>query len=82
MRYSIVTETYPPEVNGVALTVQSKQRGLRARGHADPVSSSASRMVSMRRTLADHARPLVWPVRSGTGAAAGPGPGADATIPA
>ena len=33
MRYSIVTETYPPEVNGVALTVQSKERGLRARGH-------------------------------------------------
>lgn len=33
MRYSIVTETYPPEVNGVALTVQSKEQGLRARGH-------------------------------------------------
>lgn len=33
MRYSIVTETYPPEINGVALTVQSKERGLRARGH-------------------------------------------------
>lgn len=33
MRYSIVTETYPPEVNGVALTVQGIERGLRARGH-------------------------------------------------
>ncbi len=33
MRYCIVTETYPPEVNGVALTVQSLERGLRARGH-------------------------------------------------
>nr|MBP6799459.1 glycosyltransferase family 1 protein [Luteimonas sp.] len=33
MRYAIVTETYPPEVNGVALTVQSLERGLRARGH-------------------------------------------------
>ena len=33
MRYAIVTETYPPEINGVALTVQSKERGLRARGH-------------------------------------------------
>jgi len=33
MRYSIVTETYPPEVNGVALTVQAKEQGLRARGH-------------------------------------------------
>ena len=33
MRYAIVTETYPPEVNGVALTVQSKEQGLRQRGH-------------------------------------------------
>ena len=33
MRYAIVTETYPPEVNGVALTVQSLEQGLRARGH-------------------------------------------------
>jgi glycosyltransferase involved in cell wall biosynthesis len=34
MRYSIVTETYPPEVNGVALTVQGLEQGLRQRGHA------------------------------------------------
>ena len=33
MRYAIVTETYPPEVNGVALTVQGLECGLRARGH-------------------------------------------------
>lgn len=33
MRYAIVTETYPPEVNGVALTVQDLERGLRLRGH-------------------------------------------------
>lgn len=33
MHYAIVTETYPPEVNGVALTVQSMESGLRARGH-------------------------------------------------
>lgn len=33
MRYAIVTETYPPEVNGVALTVRALERGLRARGH-------------------------------------------------
>ncbi|MBN6152473.1 glycosyltransferase family 1 protein [Xanthomonas sp. AmX2] len=33
MRYAIVTETYPPEVNGVALTVQGLEIGLRARGH-------------------------------------------------
>lgn len=33
MRYAIVTETYPPEVNGVALTVQGLEQGLRDRGH-------------------------------------------------
>lgn len=34
MRYAIVTETWPPEINGVALTVQGLADGLRARGHA------------------------------------------------
>lgn len=34
MHYALVTETYPPEVNGVALTVQSLEHGLRERGHA------------------------------------------------
>jgi glycosyltransferase involved in cell wall biosynthesis len=33
MRYAIVTETYPPEINGVALTVHSLEQGLRAHGH-------------------------------------------------
>ena len=33
MRYAIVTETYPPEINGVALTVHGLETGLRARGH-------------------------------------------------
>ncbi|HBK46892.1 MAG TPA: glycosyl transferase, partial [Xanthomonadaceae bacterium] len=33
MRYAIVTETYPPEVNGVALTVHGLETGLRSRGH-------------------------------------------------
>lgn len=33
MHYAIVTETYPPEINGVALTVQGLEQGLRARGH-------------------------------------------------
>ncbi|PTT39139.1 glycosyl transferase, partial [Stenotrophomonas sp. HMWF022] len=33
MRYAIVTETYPPEINGVALTVQGLEQGLRAAGH-------------------------------------------------
>ncbi|HEU4772913.1 MAG TPA: glycosyltransferase family 1 protein [Lysobacter sp.] len=33
MRYAIVTETYPPEVNGVALTVRDLEHGLRGLGH-------------------------------------------------
>ncbi|WP_242108216.1 glycosyltransferase family 4 protein [Luteimonas aquatica] len=33
MHYAIVTETWPPEVNGVALTVHSLAQGLRSRGH-------------------------------------------------
>ncbi len=34
MRIALVSETYPPEVNGVALTVQALARGLAAQGHA------------------------------------------------
>lgn len=34
MRVAIVTETWPPEINGVALTVQALARGLRGLGHA------------------------------------------------
>jgi glycosyltransferase involved in cell wall biosynthesis len=34
MRIAIVTETWPPEINGVALTVQSLATGLAALGHA------------------------------------------------
>ena len=33
MRVAIVTETYPPEINGVALTVASLASGLRHHGH-------------------------------------------------
>lgn len=34
MRYAIVTDTYTPDLNGVALTLQTYVAGLRARGHA------------------------------------------------
>ena len=34
MRIAYVTETYPPELNGVSLTVERTVRHLRARGHA------------------------------------------------
>ena len=33
LHVELVTETYPPDVNGVALTVQSLESGLRALGH-------------------------------------------------
>jgi glycosyltransferase involved in cell wall biosynthesis len=33
MRVAVVSETYPPEVNGVALTLQRMLEGLRARHH-------------------------------------------------
>lgn len=33
MRLALVTETYPPEVNGVAMTLSRLVGGLRARGH-------------------------------------------------
>ena len=33
LHIELVTETYPPEVNGVALTVQSLEEGLRNLGH-------------------------------------------------
>jgi glycosyltransferase involved in cell wall biosynthesis len=33
LRICVVTETYPPEVNGVALTLARVVEGLRARGH-------------------------------------------------
>lgn len=34
MRIAFVTETFPPELNGVSLTVERTVRHLRARGHA------------------------------------------------
>jgi glycosyltransferase involved in cell wall biosynthesis len=34
MRIAIVTETWPPEINGVALTVESLARGLALLGHS------------------------------------------------
>ncbi|MCP5419814.1 MAG: glycosyltransferase family 1 protein [Gammaproteobacteria bacterium] len=33
LRISVVTETYPPEVNGVAMTMEHMVKGLLARGH-------------------------------------------------
>ena len=33
MRLTLVTETYPPEVNGVAMTLERLVHGMRSRGH-------------------------------------------------
>jgi glycosyltransferase involved in cell wall biosynthesis len=48
LRVAMVTETYPPEVNGVARTVQMMAEGLRRRGHA-------IRLVRPRQGAADQA---------------------------
>ncbi len=45
-RLCVVTETYPPEINGVALTLAHLVKGLRARGHAVQV-------VRPRQAMAD-----------------------------
>ncbi|HEX6833054.1 MAG TPA: glycosyltransferase family 1 protein [Rudaea sp.] len=48
MRIAIVTETYPPEINGVALTVASLANGLSGVGHEVQI-------VRPRQSLADSA---------------------------
>ena len=55
MRYAIVTETYPPEVNGVALTVHALECGLRSRGHE--VSLVRPRQQHERSTRVDTPTP-------------------------
>ena len=45
MRYALVTETWPPEVNGVALTVQGLARGLASRGHGEAQDGGGVRHV-------------------------------------
>ena len=49
LRIAVVTETYPPEVNGVALTAAHFVEGLRRRDHDIQV-------VRPRQSAADHAR--------------------------
>ncbi|MEM1209262.1 MAG: glycosyltransferase family 1 protein [Planctomycetota bacterium] len=60
MRVALVTETYPPEVNGVAITLQRMVRGLAARGHlvevVRPYQGKQDRSIRSRedRTFEDH----------------------------
>ena len=51
LHIELVTETYPPEINGVALTVQSLEQGLRSLGHR----------VALVRTGHAEAGPLAGP---------------------
>jgi glycosyltransferase involved in cell wall biosynthesis len=53
-RICIVTETYPPEINGVALTLARLAGGLRARGHA--VSVVRPRQATDARSGGDRGR--------------------------
>ena len=59
MRVAIVTETWPPEVNGVALTVQSLARGLRCSGHDVEVIRPAQRGDRGTPTVAEFEELLV-----------------------
>ena len=51
-RVCVVTETYPPEINGVAMTLSRLVDGLRARGHevsvVRPRQPGGSRAVDLR----------------------------------
>lgn len=47
MRVAMVTETYPPEINGVAMTMGRIVAGLQARGHA-------LQLIRPRQHAADH----------------------------
>ena len=61
VRLAYVTETFPPEINGVALTAERFVSGLRARGHAIDLvrprqpheSSLGQRVASCDRRCAD-----------------------------
>ena len=52
IRVCVVTETYPPEINGVAMTLSRLVDGLRARGHevsvVRPRQPGGSRAVDLR----------------------------------
>ena len=59
LRIALVTETYPPEVNGVALTVARVVEGLRQRGH-DAAAGAAAPGRRRRRRRAAAATAKCW----------------------
>jgi len=55
-RVAMVTETYPPEVNGVAATIARVAHGLQRRGHA-------VQLIRPRQQADDHGPPAAGPPR-------------------
>jgi glycosyltransferase involved in cell wall biosynthesis len=55
----IVTETYPPEVNGVALTLSHLVKGLRERGHVVSMIRPRQRMIDTSKPPGDTSTLLV-----------------------
>ena len=54
MRIAYVTETYPPELNGVSLTVERTVRFLRASGHnVELIRPRARRKRTVRSTVSE-----------------------------
>jgi glycosyltransferase involved in cell wall biosynthesis len=67
LRVALVTETYPPEVNGVALTVARLAEGLRERGHdlqlirpRQATDASAAQVGHSHRELLVAGAPIPW----------------------
>lgn len=62
MKLALVTETYPPEVNGVAMTLQRLVHGLAARGHAVEVARPHQPRIDARDAASmDNPRHLLLP---------------------
>lgn len=59
LHVAIVTETYPPEVNGVAMTLGRMVQGLLARGHRVSLTRPRQRGEEAPPALARHATTLV-----------------------
>jgi glycosyltransferase involved in cell wall biosynthesis len=59
MRVAIVTDTFPPEVNGVAMTLGRLVEGLRQRGHQVQLIRPRQGKDDVATTLADFAETLV-----------------------
>ncbi|MPZ43679.1 MAG: glycosyltransferase [Betaproteobacteria bacterium] len=59
LRIAVVTETYPPEINGVAATLGVMVHGMIARGHSVEVIRPSQRSDRSGSTRAPHAEVLV-----------------------